>query len=98
MSAARLTVRFPPPGFFLMDATLTVRLDGGAIYQGSFKSGFEVSGELWPGSHTLEASIAMGMVQRTRSFAVELAPGQALTAELAYSRLWGNFKKRLKLS
>ena len=93
-----LTLRFPPPGFFLADARTIVRLDGTVIYDGSFKSGFEVTVPLSPGPHTLDTVIAMGRLQRTRQYPLTIEPGQSVRAELVYSRFWGNFKKQLKRS
>ena len=41
----RLRVHFDSPGFFLNDPRVTVRVGDRTIYDGSFKSGFDVSVE-----------------------------------------------------
>lgn len=95
---SRLRVVFPKPGFFLMDTRLRVLLDGAPIYDGSFKAGVAVDVEVQPGTHTLEARIAISPLERTRSYSVAIAADEQLIAELSYSRLWGNFTKSLKTS
>ena len=92
------TVSFAKPGFFLMDARLTVTLDERTIYDGSFKAGFEVTEEVLPGDHTLTTRIAVGGTSRHRAYSVQVEPGREHAATLDYSRFWGNFKKGLTLS
>ncbi|MBI2391680.1 MAG: hypothetical protein HYV09_18975 [Deltaproteobacteria bacterium] len=95
---SRLRVVFPKPGFFLMDTRLRVLLDGTPIYDGGFKAGVDVQVEVQPGTHALEARIAIAPLERTRSYSVTVAADELLIAELSYSRFWGNFAKSLMTS
>jgi len=93
-----LRVVFPKPGFFLADVRLVLTLDGWAVYDGSFKSGFDL---LWPvadGPHRVGTVIDIGITKRQRFYDVMIAPNAQVTLELAYSRFWGNFKKSPKLT
>lgn len=100
----RLHLRFPPPGFFLNDPRLLVRLDDRTLYDGSFRAGFDVSIEVQPGVHVLETSIHLaGTVARPQRIELPLdATGYrdvpVVHGTLEYSRLSGNFKKRVSLS
>lgn len=94
----RLYVVFPPPGFFVADVPIEVRLDGEPIYRGSFTSGFRVEVEATSGPHVLEASIGLGFLRRKRSWSVALPEGSAdHVAQISYSRMWGNFEEKLTL-
>ncbi len=92
-----LTVMFRPPGGFLTDTRLVVSLDGAAIYDGSFTSGFERQGPITPGVHRLETLIDAGIVQRRKHYTFEITPARAWLATLDYSRFWGNFARKLEL-
>jgi hypothetical protein len=101
----RLFVTFPPPGFFLNDPRLVVTLGECTLYDGGFREGFSASCELEPGDHILETAIHfVGSNARRQRF--ELALGahggyrdaRIVDAKLSYSRLTGNFDKRLSLS
>jgi hypothetical protein len=89
-----LRIHFPKPGFFIADVRLQILLDGQPVYDGSFKSGADVTVAVAPGSHQIESRIELSPIVRTRRWdlAVDQAPA---TATLEYSRFWGNFKKRL---
>jgi hypothetical protein len=98
-----LHVRFPAPGFFLNDPRLVVTLDDRTLYDGSFRDGFDVSAEVEPGRRVLETAIHLTGLARRQRF--ELALGErgyrdipAIDAKLSYSRLSGNFEKRISLS
>jgi len=94
----RLRVMFPKPSLFLVDARLTVLLDGGLIYDGSFKAGVDVAGEAAPGVHMLLTRIDADIAIRSREYRLELDGAvPAYVATLNYSRFWGNFTKRLAL-
>jgi len=97
-----LRVVHPTPGFFLTDARLTVALDGYVIFDGSFRAGFEVGGPITPGPHVLSTRIEMDVLTRAREYRFEIPHGTsdaaAWIATLDYSRLWGNFTKKLALS
>ncbi|HMR06885.1 MAG TPA: hypothetical protein PKA88_13970 [Polyangiaceae bacterium] len=94
----QLRVSYPKPGFFLSDIRVVIRMDGTPIYDGSFLSGFDVVVEASPGSHTVQSELMLPPFSRKREFLVNIAEGELLHAELVYSRLWGNFKKTLKLT
>ncbi len=105
MGTVSLCVVFDAPGWFAVDASLALALDGSLIYEGSLGRGFDVSGPVAAGPHVLETAISLGLVARRRryDFAIEAAgayrgPAAAYVARLAYSRVWGNFTKRLELS
>lgn len=94
-----LTIHFPPPGFFLADMRVAIRVDGELRHQGSFTRGFRVMLDLEPGAHTVETAIGDGLLQRKRSYFVELpAEGDGIVATLGYSRMWGNFEPKLAIS
>lgn len=94
-AALAFTLRFPAPGFFIGDATLTVWLDGQVFYQGSFTSGFEYTVQLAPGPHQVVTQIEMGFIRRSKTYTLHLQPAAHTVATLAYSRFWGNFKSKL---
>jgi hypothetical protein len=75
-----------------------VLLNRQPIYDGGFLSGFEVDLEVPAGSHALVSQIHLPPFTRTREFVVEVGANELVTVELAYSRLWGNFKKSLTVS
>lgn len=100
----RLHLRFPPPGFFLNDPRLVVTLDSRTLYDGSFRSGFDVSLELDPGVHVLSTAIHLvGSVAREQRIELAIEPERyrdvpVVHGMLEYSRMTGNFKKRVSLS
>jgi hypothetical protein len=88
-----LRIAFPKPGFFLTDARLTIWLDHGVVYDGSFTSGVDVVVPIAPGHHALATQIEMGPIARRKEYAVDVPGGAHETSVLlAYSRLWGNMK------
>lgn len=99
----RLHLTFAPPGFFLNDPRLVVTIDQRTVYDGSFRAGFDVSIDLEPAAHVLETAIhSAGAISRQR---IELPLGSesyrgvpVLHGTLEYSRLAGNFTKRVSLS
>jgi hypothetical protein len=96
-----LRVVHPTPGFFLTDARLTVCLDGYAIYDGSFRSGFDVGGPISPGPHLLTTRLDVDLFSRSREYRFDIAADATSpatwVATLDYSRLWGNFARKLAL-
>lgn len=100
-----LRVHFASPGFFLNDPRLVVSLADRKIYDGSFKSGFDVEVEVPPGAHIVETRI-LGVMGDARVQRIDLpltAEGgyrdvPAVEAELSYSRVTGNFKRRASVS
>lgn len=92
-----LTIKFDKPGFFLTDVRLVVSLDGAPVHDGSFASGFEVTVQVPPGEHTLETHIDLGVFGRKRRSVLTLSPAAGWVASLSYSRLWGNFSKKVEL-
>jgi len=97
-------VHFLAPGFFLNDPRVQVAVSGRTLYDGSFKSGFDVSVDLPPGKHTLETSISVAGVERKQHIDLPLdvqggyRDAAEVHAQLSYSRLRGNFEKRASLS
>jgi len=94
---ATLRIVFPPPGLFITDVRMTLALDGQPVYDGSFRSGMDVSVEVAPGAHRLESRIELGPAARTRAWDIDVDAEQ-VTVQIAYSRFWGNFKKGLERS
>jgi hypothetical protein len=92
-----LRVLFPNPGFFISDTRLEVDLDGSRIYEGSAISGFDRSLRVAPGPHTLVTRIAVGPILRPKQYTLSIGEAPTYTAVLRYSRLWGNFTRRLHL-
>ena len=86
-----LTVAFPKPGFFLDDCRLTVWLNGHPIYDGSFRSGFETTFPVQPGTHALGVRLTTPIFNREKNYAVTVDVANGYRVELEYSRLWGNF-------
>ncbi len=100
-----LHLTFPPPGFFLNDPRLVVTLDQRTLYDGSFRHGFEVALEVSPGSHVVETAIHLaGSLARRQQIELVLDAKNGyrdvpvVHGRLEYSRLSGNFKKRVSLS
>ncbi len=91
----QLRIAFAKPGFFLTDARLTIWLDHGIVYDGSFMTGVDVSLSVMPGPHELATQIQMGPIARRKEYAIEV-PGavRGTSVLLAYSRFWGNMKGR----
>ncbi len=100
----RLHLRFPAPGFFINDPRLVVTIDQRTLYDGSFKSGFDVSVDLSPDAHVLETAIHVAGVARRQQIQLALDGANGyrdvpvVHGTLEYSRLTGNFKKRVSLS
>jgi hypothetical protein len=88
----QLRIVFPKPGFFLTDVRLAITVDGVLVYNGSFTAGVDLTGPIAPGPHRIATLIDLGIAQRHRTYDVVI-PEAGLTFQLAYSRLWGNFKK-----
>ena len=88
----QLRILFPPPGWFLADSRMEVHLDGIAVYDGSFKAGMDVTREVTPGEHRIQAFIHVGPIARVRQYAVHIPDRTSMELKLAYSRVWGNFK------
>ncbi len=101
-----LRVRFDPPGWFANDPRVVLTIDGSPLFDGSFVRGFDTTVELAPGPHVLTTAIHLtDTIARRREYTIDapaLDPERAhppgLEARLRYSRLWGNFDKRLDLS
>lgn len=94
-STIGLTVSFPSPGFFLVDATGRIFLDGSVVYQGSFKEGFTAIAQVAPGSHELKTEIQLGPIRRKQTYRLDLEPSdRSCDVQLVYSRFWGNFAAR----
>lgn len=96
MNAARVTVRFEKPSFFLPGSGLTVSLNSQLVFQGDFTDGFEVTLEVAPGTHAINTRIDLG-ITRTRSAQVPVEAGRHTLINLEYSRFWGNFTKKPKV-
>lgn len=101
----RFHLKFPPPGFFLNDPRLHVTLDERTLYDGSFRDGFDVSLDVEPGAHVLETAIHLsGSLARRQRFEIVLDSTNGyrdvpvVHGTLEYSRLSGNFKRRISLS
>jgi hypothetical protein len=88
----QLRVQFDAPGFFLVDARLVVFLNGHTIYDGSFKTGFNVAYPFAPGKHVIMTWIEMAATSRNREYTIDVPP-EGCVVVLSYSRLWGNFEK-----
>jgi hypothetical protein len=87
-----LRIVFPPPGFFIGDARVSLIVNGGLAWDGSFKSGFDWWTQLPPGWHTAVAMLGSPLgISRNRAYNLEVRPGLTTVAVLEYSRMWGNF-------
>lgn len=102
----RVWLRFGPPGFFAVDARMTVRVDGQTVYEGSFMAGFERALELAHGAHGLEAEIGGGVLRRRKAWSFAVPPSspegsegaRSLVVGIRYSRLWGTFERDLSVT
>jgi len=90
-----LRVTFARPSFYVSDIAFVLTLDGAPIFGGGFLSGVDVTVPVAPGRHLLTSSLDLAIVKRTRTWQVDV-PAGGLAVELVYSRMWGNFKKRLR--
>lgn len=99
-----LRVHFDAPGFFLNDPRVRVRVDNRVLYDGSFKDGFDVSVSVAPGRHVLETAIRNGMAETKQRIELPLDESSGyrevpeVHAKLTYSRISGNFDRRVSLS
>jgi len=93
-----LRVLFGAPGFFINDCHLEVDVDGENIFAGSFRGGFERDLPMEAGEHEMVTRIQIGGITRTKRYAITLGDARTHTATLVYSRLWGNFSRKLKLA
>ncbi|MEM9189817.1 MAG: hypothetical protein AAGF12_11615 [Myxococcota bacterium] len=103
----QLSVHFDPPGFFLNDPRLVVKVEGQVVHDGSFRRGFTASAPLASDRTVIETSLEVGTLRRRRRIEVDLAALRPdgyrestevlYEARLEYSRFWGNFKKRVDL-
>jgi hypothetical protein len=98
-----LRVVHEKPGFFLTDVPVDLALDGYTYWRASFLQGFVVDCPIAPGPHVLATRLELGVFGRTREYRLEIPPpdasGDAVwIAKLDYSRLWGNFSKKLSMS
>lgn len=94
---------FDKPGFFANDPRVTVEIGDFVLYDGSFRDGFDVSLELPPGDHRVRTAIYVAGLARRQDIALPLASrgyrdAAAVEAKLKYSRIWGNFSKKVSLS
>lgn len=92
-----LRIIFPKPGFFIVDVRMQLLFNGWVVYDGSFKSGIDLTLAVGPGNHQLESRIHLAAVVRKQRWNLAVADTPAF-ATLEYSRLWGNFKKRVGVS
>jgi hypothetical protein len=94
---APLRIVFARPVGFLADVRLTIRIDSVVVHDGSFLSGVDVTRPVTLGAHRLDTCIDLGIARRRRQYAIQVPAGAGLTVELVYSRLWGNFKRALRV-
>jgi hypothetical protein len=101
-----LEIRFDPPGFFVNDPRVVVRVEGRVVHDGSFKEGFVARLPIQSHKPSIETTIYIGPLQRKQRIEVDLAstlaPGYqennpVWEARLHYSRMWGNIKRRVDL-
>ncbi len=87
-----LRITFPSPGFFLIDATTTLVVNGHVVYRGSFKQGFDWWAPMPPGPHMVRASIDTPIgISRAKTYMLEVRPYFTTLATLEYSRFWGTY-------
>lgn len=100
MDAIALFIEFEHVAF-VADTRLEVMLDERVVYDGSFASGFRASASVAPGPRVLETRIHVGVVSRRRRYEFTLPvvglrdSAAAWNVRLEYSRLWGNFSRKL---
>lgn len=97
MASARVTIRFVKPRFFLPGSGLQVSLNTQLVFEGDFTDGFEQTLDFAPGTHQINTRIDLGIV-RTRSVVVPIEAGRHTVIVLEYSRFWGNFTKKPRIS
>lgn len=69
----------------------TILINGNEVHASSFSQGFELKFTLPLGVHEVQTRIDLLGIHRNQSTRVQIGPRGA-TAELQYSRLWGNFQ------
>jgi len=79
-------------GKFFKNPPIYLTIDGKEIGDDLRASGFELDEELEPGKHELFLKFAI----RKQAFIFETIEGTDLNLELKYSKLWGNFKLKLR--
>lgn len=104
MRSAYLRILFERSGDFVEDVPLTVTFDGQIVHQGGFMGGFDWTEQVPTGPHVITTRIELGPIARTKKYRFTLhGPADYRTApdhyeaRLVYSRLWGNFTRKLKL-
>lgn len=96
--ATNLRIAFPPPGFFLFEARLTLLFDSTIVYAGSFRQGVDFMLPVTAGTHVLSTRIELDAFTRSRDYVLDLPSGQLSSVLLKYSRFWGNFTQRPELT
>ena len=99
----QIRLRFPAPGFFINAPRLVVELDGRTVYDGAFKDGFDVTLDVTPTRHEVKTAVYMLGVAKRQTIPLALEGGgyrdvPAVEAKLSYSRLAGNFDRRVSIS
>lgn len=82
-----------PPGFFIVDTTVELQVNGAPVWSGSFMQGFDWWAPLAPGIYVLRASLQAPLgISRGKNYTVEVRPAAVTIVSLEYSRFWGNFE------
>lgn len=77
-----------------LSGTASIMIDEELTWSGSFKTGINKTLAVSPGSHIVKTKILF----RSRTYHIEVEIGQTCVIELEYSRTWGNFTKKPRLS
>ncbi len=89
-----LHVVWPKPSLMLPMGSVLMWIDGRPVWRAPFQQGVDVTVPLLPGRHRLDVRIDVeGLFARNRSYDLEVAGATRL--DLHYSRVWGNFSKKV---
>ncbi len=93
MKISRLRVALSPR-WLLLDASVTIALDGVAIRECGLTEGAEVGPlDIESGTHELSA-LLVGVVRRKTALRFEVKPHREVTVEIGYSRMTGKLSMR----
>jgi hypothetical protein len=89
-----LHVVWTKPALMIPMGNVLLWVDGRPVWRGPFEQGVDVTVPLLPGRHRLDVRIDVeGVFARNRGYDLDVTG--ALRLDLHYSRLWGNFSKKL---
>src|SRR5262245_11144782 len=96
---SQLRIRYEGSTAFIVDAGITVFLDGARCGAGTAKKGVDCLVTTTPGPHQVEVALGTGSLGSKRTRYDVVCEAQRLhRIDLAYSRTWGSFAAKIERS